>query len=52
MAFSVISNSFKDGDYLPDRFVLGRFRLWLRRGATRRRILGGRMRRRGRKALP
>jgi hypothetical protein len=33
MAFTVISNSFKDGDYLPNDFhPVSRFRLWLRRG--------------------
>ena len=39
MAFTVISNSFKDGDYLPQGFhPVGRFRLWLRRRQHSRRI--------------
>jgi Raf kinase inhibitor-like YbhB/YbcL family protein len=31
MAFTLTSNSFKDGDYLPNDFIFGRFRFWLRR---------------------
>ena len=32
MAFTVTSNSFKDGDYLRERLhPVGRFRIWLRR---------------------
>ena len=52
MAFTVISNSFKDGDYLPNDFILSADFGFGCAGATSRRTFNGRTPQWGHEASP
>jgi len=52
MAFTVISNSFNDGDYLPKDFILSADFGFGCAGGNKSLISNGRRRRPGRKASP